>query len=66
MNNPITLNLDLENMLKPPYSTNLKVLETIRDTRIRLKEALVNLYPGELLLTYNRDMTYSKLIQKNM
>lgn len=64
MNNPITLNLDLENMLKPPYSTNLKVLETIRDTRIRLKEALVNLYPGELLLTYNRDMTYSKLIQK--
>jgi nicotinic acid mononucleotide adenylyltransferase len=64
MNNPMTLNLDLENMLKPPYSTDSKVLETIKNTRNRLKEALVNLYPGELLVTYNRDMTYSKLIQK--
>ncbi len=64
MNNPMTLNLDLENMLKPPYSTDTKILETIRNTRNKLKEALSALYPGELLLTYNRDMTYSKLIQK--
>lgn len=64
MNNPMTLNLDLENMLKPPYSTDFKILETIQDTRNKLKTALSNLYPGELLLTYNRDMVYSKLIQK--
>lgn len=64
MNNPMTLNLDLENMLKPPYITDIKVLETIKSTRNELKRVLSNLYPGELLLTYNRDMTYSKLIQK--
>ncbi len=64
MNNPMTLNLDLENMLKPPYSSDPKVLEVIRNTRNKLKRVLSNLYPGELLLTYNRDMTYSKLIQK--
>lgn len=64
MNNPLTLNLDIENMLKPPYNKNPKVLETIRITRNKLKGALSQLYPGELLLTYNRDMVYSKLIQK--
>lgn len=64
MNNPMTLNLDLENMLKPPYNTNPKILEAIRNTRNKLKGALSNLYPGELLITYNKDMTYSKLIQK--
>lgn len=64
MNNPMTLNLDLENMLKQPYDTNTKVLEVIDIARDKLKLSLSLLYPGELLLTYNRDMIYSKLIQK--
>lgn len=64
MNNPCTLNLDLENMIKPPYNQNMKVLNTIRNTRNKLKNVLSNLFPGELLLTYNKDMIYSKLIQK--
>lgn len=64
MNNPMTLNLDLENMLKPPYNTDVEILTAIRNTRERLKATISNLYPGELLLTYNKDMTHSKLIQK--
>ncbi|NLK43850.1 MAG: cytidyltransferase [Tissierellia bacterium] len=64
MNSPMTLNLDIENMLKPPYNDNPRVLNIISDTRKKLKSALSNLYPGELLITYNKDMIYSKLIQK--
>lgn len=64
MNNPSTLNLDLENMLKPPYNNHPKIQSAIKNTRTRLKKVISELYPGELLLTYNRDMTYSKLIQK--
>ena len=64
MNNPSTLNLDLENMLKPPYNNHPKIQSTIRDTRNRLKKVISKLYPGELLLSYNKNMIYSKLIQK--
>lgn len=64
MSNPCTLNLDLGNMLKPPYNQNKEILLTIRKTRNKLKNALSALYPGELLITYNKDMMYSKLIQK--
>ncbi|MDR7855800.1 cytidyltransferase [Tissierella sp.] len=64
MNNPITLNLDLENMLKSPYDIDPKITKKIRSTRNLLKKSLTKLYPGQLILTFNRDMIYSKLIQK--
>jgi len=64
MNTPMTLNLDIENMLKPPYSNDPRILNVINRTRKKLKAAISKLYPGELLLTYNKDMIYSKLIQK--
>lgn len=63
MNMPCTLNLDLVSMIKPPYNEDSKILKQIRTSRNNLKRALSNLYPGELLLTYDKDMIYSKLIQ---
>lgn len=64
MNSPITLSFDLENMLKPPYDRDVRVLSVINKTRRNLKKALASLYPGELLLAFNKDMIYSKVIQK--
>ncbi len=64
MNNPISLNLDLENFLKAPYDRDDRILKVIGDARKRLKKSLADLYPGELLISFNRDMVYSKLIQK--
>ena len=64
MNSTSTLNFDLENILKAPYNTDHRVKHAIKSTRKGLKAAISNLYPGELLLSYNRDTTYSKLIQK--
>ena len=63
MNRPSTLNLDLISMLKSPYNNDPKILRSIRKTRNKLKREISNLYPGELLITYNKDMIYSKLIQ---
>lgn len=64
MNNPISLNLDLENFLKAPYDRDDRILKVIGEARKRLKKSLADLYPGELLISFNRDMVYSKLIQK--
>ena len=33
MNTPMTLNLDIENMLKPPYSNDPRILNVINRTR---------------------------------
>jgi len=64
MNNPISLNLDLEYMLKSPYSSDPRILETINSSRKRLKKSISELYPGNLVITFSKDMIYSKLIQK--
>lgn len=63
MNNPISINLDLENNLKSPYDTHPSIVGTITSSRKKLKRALADLYPGELLISFNRTMVYSKLIQ---
>ncbi len=63
MNNPISISLDLENNLKAPYDTNPEIVEAIRSSRKKIKRALADLYPGEVLISFNRTMVYSKLIQ---
>lgn len=63
MNMPCTLNLDLVSMIKPPYNEDPNILKQIRKSRNNLKRVISDLYPGELLLAYNNDMIYSKLIQ---
>lgn len=64
INNPCTLNLDIENILKEPFKSNKRIKNAINKTRKNLKKALCNLFPGELLLSFNKDIVYSKLVQK--
>jgi hypothetical protein len=64
MSNPITLSLDLETLLKPPFDNSSAIKDVINKTREKLKDAISKLYPGELVIVFNRDMIYSKLIQK--
>jgi nicotinic acid mononucleotide adenylyltransferase len=64
MNNPVSLNLDLENTLKSPYDEDPRIQRVVYESRKKLKKTLAGLYPGELLISFNRDMVYSKLIQK--
>lgn len=64
MTAPCTLSLDCKSMFKQPFRNNEKVLEAVLRTRRRLQEALVQLYPGKLVLNFDRSMMYEHLIKK--
>lgn len=64
ISNPIVLNLDLRSIVKDPFRNNPAIRKTIYYTRERLQTALTKLYPGELVMSFDRKMTYSKLVKK--
>ena len=64
MNNPCVLNLDLENILKEPFRSNPRVKQVICNTRKNLQQALANLYPGELILSFDSDVLHQQMIKK--
>ena len=64
MSNPCTLNLDLESIIKEPFRSNKNVQKAILRSRKRLQRILNNLYPGQLILSFDRDVMYEKMIDK--
>jgi nicotinic acid mononucleotide adenylyltransferase len=64
MNNPCVLNLDLENIIKEPFRSSPRVKQVIGSTRKSLQQALVNLYPGELVLSFDSDVLHQRMIKK--
>jgi len=64
MTHPCTLNLDLSTIIKEPFQSNPGVQEVITKTRIRLQGALTKLYPGHLLLSFDRDMVDATLVKR--
>lgn len=64
MNNPCVLNLDLENILKEPFRSSPRVKQVIGITRKRLQQVLTNLYPGELVLSFDSDVLHQQMIKK--
>lgn len=64
MNNPCILNLDLENILKEPFRSSLRVKQVISDTRKQLQKSLTSLYPGELVLSFDSDVLHQQMVKK--
>lgn len=64
MSMPCILNLDIENALKEPFRSNLKIKSVIESTRKKLKEALTKLYPGQLVLCFDSNVLYEQMIKK--
>ncbi|MCX7694631.1 MAG: cytidyltransferase [Caloramator sp.] len=64
MNYPISLLLDIETIIKEPYRNTETVKNAINKTRENLKRALIKLYPGHLVLIFERDVIYKRLVQK--
>lgn len=64
ISNPIVLNPDLRSIIKEPFRNNAKIREVIYRTREKLQSALTKLYPGELVLAFDRKVTYAKLVKK--
>ena len=64
MSYPCTLNLDIHSMFKEPYRSMPDVLNAMAMTRMRLQRAITDLYPGTLILNFDRTMIYENLIKK--
>lgn len=64
MTHPCTLNLDLSTIIKEPFRSNPAVQEVIGKTRVRLQQALTKLYPGHLLLSFDREMVDELLVKR--
>jgi hypothetical protein len=63
MTHPSTLYLNIRALLKDPYRNNPKVVRAIHKSRDTLREAMVALYPGQLLLTFDRKIMNEKLME---
>jgi nicotinic acid mononucleotide adenylyltransferase len=61
---PCTLYLGVETFIKEPFVSNLKVTDVINHCRKRLQKAIVDLYPGNLVLAIDKQMVYENLIKK--
>lgn len=64
MTAPCTLSLDCKSMFKAPFRNNERVVAAIKLSRDKLQEALIKLYPGNLILCFDRTMIYEHLIKK--
>ncbi len=64
MSSPCTLIFDGKTMIKDPYREAPQTVKALQKTRHRLQKALTELYPGNLVLTFDRTMIYEHLIKK--
>ena len=61
---PCTLSLDCSSMFKEPFRSNKNIKAAILESRKNLQKALLELYPGNLVLSFDRTMIYENLIKK--
>ncbi|QEK11902.1 cytidyltransferase [Crassaminicella thermophila] len=64
MSSPCTLNLDMEPNIKEPFRSNKNVQQAIMRSRKKLQKSLTNLYPGNLILSFNRNILHETLVRK--
>ena len=64
MSAPCTLNLDIHSMFKEPYRNTPEILSAMAKARHRLQLSMTQLYPGNLVLSFDRAMIYENLIKK--
>ncbi len=61
---PIALVQNMETIIKAPFQTNQRVLEVMNETHKRLQQALVQLYPGNLVLSFDAGVMHNGLLKK--
>ncbi|MDI6705852.1 MAG: cytidyltransferase [Bacillota bacterium] len=64
MSAPCTLNLDCDTVIKEPFRGLPAVKDAIHRARQRLQRALAGLYPGQLILSFDRNMLHQTLVKK--
>ncbi|SHH01002.1 nicotinate-nicotinamide nucleotide adenylyltransferase [Tepidibacter thalassicus] len=64
MTKPCVLTLDVESVIKNPFVNNLNVKKAIINSRKKLQKALTDLYPKNVVLSFDRNIIYENLIRK--
>ncbi len=64
MSTPSTLLLDVKTYIKEPFKSSSSVASAILRTRTRLQSAMTKLFPGNLVLSFNRNILYETLVKK--
>lgn len=64
MSSPCTLNLDARTVIKEPLRSNTNIHNAVKLARKRLQKGITKLYPGHLVLSFDRTMLYENLIKK--
>ncbi len=64
MSSPCTLIFDARAAIKDPYRQEFLMVRALQRTRKMLQKALTELYPGGLVLSFDRTMMYEHLIRK--
>ncbi len=64
MSSPVTFIQDIKSVLKAPFRNSEVVIAAIERSRRRMQKAMTKLYPGELVITFDRTMIYEHLIKK--
>lgn len=62
MRNPLTVFQNMDTVLKDPFNKNEKILETMDKAYRKLQLALTELYPGNLVLSFNSGVMHHKII----
>lgn len=63
MSFPVIINLDGTTRMKAAFRQDQVIRDTIKLMRSNLQQAVVNLYPGQLLLSFDRSMIYNHMIR---
>ncbi|MDF2593162.1 MAG: cytidyltransferase, partial [Clostridia bacterium] len=64
MSNPCAMILDARAFIKDPIKNTESVKQAIIKARKKLQNALVQLYPGNLLISFNRHILYETMTRK--
>ncbi|SET50405.1 cytidyltransferase-like domain-containing protein [Natronincola peptidivorans] len=64
MTNPCSLYLDIQTIIKEPFRSNENVQSVIASSRKKLQVALTKLYPGNLVISFDRDIVEETLVKK--
>jgi len=60
---PITVFQNIETSIKEPFNRSENVLKVIGEAHTKMQLALTNLYPGNLVLSFNASVMHHKLVK---
>ncbi len=64
LKSPVTLFCDIEPTVKEPFHRREKVQNAIEEAHKRLQSSLTRMYPGQLILSFDADMMYHRIMER--